>query len=223
MTKIIIDKLIRSRRKTISLIVEQDATLVVRAPLKTPLKYIRDLVLKKSVWIQRNQEISREKIRKNPPKEFVDGEAFLFLGSRYNLKIVDDVVDIELGDCLRIPRSLLPDARYHLISWYKRQAYAKIMERAEWYAKSTGLRYKSITVTGAEKRLGSCSINRKLNFSWRLAMAPLAVIDYVVVHELSHLEHKNHSIKFWNKVKTIMPEYREREKWVRENGYLLML
>ncbi len=78
MTNVEIDKLIRSKRKTISLAVMQDATLVVRAPLTTPIEYIHNLVLKKRHWIQRKQEILRERNRKNPPKEFVSGEAFLF-------------------------------------------------------------------------------------------------------------------------------------------------
>jgi predicted metal-dependent hydrolase len=179
-----IDKLIRSRRKTISLVVAQDATLVVRAPLTTPKEYIQDLVFKKRFWIKKKQEILRERYKRNPPKEFVNGEAFLFLGNVYRLKIVDDGVDIELGDSLEIPKRLLPHAKHLLIGWYRKQAHTKIMECVEWYAKLAGLRYESIKITGAEKRLGSCSINGKLNFSWRLMMAPLGIIDYVVVHEL---------------------------------------
>jgi len=223
MKKIKIDKLIRSKRKTISLVVTQDATLVVRAPLTTPIEYIQDLVMKKRLWINRRQQISREMNRKNPPKEFVSGEAFLLLGNVYRLKIVDNAVDIELGDSLKIPKHFLPHAKHYLINWYRKQAQTKITERVEWYAKLAGLRYESIRITGAEKRLGSCSVNGKLNFSWRLIMAPLGIIDYVVIHELSHLEHKNHSNRFWNKVKTMIPEYEQRGKWLKDNSFLLTL
>jgi len=223
MAKINIDKLIRSKRKTISLVVMQDARLIVYAPSTTPNEYIQDLVFKKRFWIKKRQEILRERYKRNPPKEFVSGEAFLFLGNVYRLKIVDDGIDIELGDSLNIPKHLLPHAKHSLINWYKKQAHMKIAERVDWYAKLTGIRYESIKITEAEKRLGSCGISGRLNFSWRLVMAPLGIIDYVVIHELSHLEHKNHSSKFWNKVKTIIPDYKQRDKWLKDNSFSLTI
>ena len=223
MVKINIDNLIRSKRKTISLVVTQDARLIIYAPSTTPKEYIQDLVFKKRFWIKKKQEIARGRYKRNPPKEFVSGEAFLFLGNVYRLEIVDDGIDIELGDSLKIPKRLLPHAKYSLINWYKKQARMKIAERVEWYAKLAGVQYESIKITEAERRLGSCGISGRLNFSWRLIMAPLGIIDYVVIHELSHLEHKNHSSKFWNKVKTIVPDYKQREKWLKDNSFSLTI
>jgi len=224
MTEIKIDKIIQSNRKTISLVVMQDARLVVYAPLKTPIDYIQNLVFKKRFWIKKQQKTLKGRYRKNLPKEFVNGEAFLFLGKVHKLIIInDDDADIELTDRLKIPRHLLPNAKHYLIEWYKKQACAKIKERVDWYTLLTGLQCKSIRITNAAKRLGSCGPNGTLNFSWRLIMAPLNVVDYVVVHELSHLEHKNHSTKFWNKVKTILPDYEQRKKWLKDNDNLLVL
>lgn len=221
MTEIIIDKLIRSRRKTVSLAITHDGRLIVRAPLKTPVDYIRKLVLKKSSWIKMGQETLKERCKKNPPKKFVNGETFLFAGNKYQLKIVDDCADIELNGSLNFPRRLLPVAKDFLINWYKRQALIKISERVDWYAKLAGLNYKSIKITTPMKRLGSCGRKGTLNFNWCVVLAPLSIIDYVVVHELSHLEHMNHSRKFWDKVKTIMPDYEQRKKWLKDNSYLL--
>lgn len=223
MTEITIDKLIRSRRKTISLAITPDGRLIVRAPLKTPVDFIRKFVLKKSSWIKKGQETLKERCKKNPPKEFINGETFLFLGKKYPFKVVDDGVDIELKDSLNIPRRLLPDAKDFLIDWYKRQALIKISERVNWYSKMAGLRYKSIRTTKAMKRLGSCGHKGTLNFNWCLILAPLGVIDYVVVHELSHLEHMNHSTKFWDKVKALMPDYEQKKKWLKDNSYLLTI
>ena len=217
MDEIKIDKIIRSHRKTIALVISQDTELVVRAPIHTPLEYIRNLVDKKRFWINRKQE----EIRKRPivkPKEFVNGEGFLFLGRSYKLEIVDGLQsDIELRDTLQLSRTRLPVAKETLIAWYKERALEKIRERCEWYARLTGYKPTSIKITGAKRRWGSCGPRGTLNFSWRLIMAPLEVVDYVVVHELVHLEEKSHAKKFWNKVKTILHDYEKREKWLKEN------
>lgn len=223
MIKINIDKLIRSRRKTISLVVTQDARLVIHAPLTTPIEYLHELIFKKRLWIKKKQEVAREMYKSHPPKEFVNGEAFLFLGNVYRLQIVDDGMDIELGNNLKFPRQLMPHAKRFLVEWYKERALIKIIERVDWYVNLTGLQHKSVKITDAKKRLGSCGINGTLNFSWRLIMAPLSIVDYVITHELSHLEYRNHSKKFWNRVKTILPDYEQRIKWLKENSHLLTL
>jgi len=223
MDEIKIDKVIRSYRKTIALVITQDTALVIRAPFHTPFEYIRNLVDKKRFWINRKQE----EIRKRPivkPKEFVNGEGFLFLGTSYRLEIVDNLhTDIELKDTLRISRNRLPEAKEKLIAWYKERALEKIRERCEWYARLTGYKPTSIKITGAKRRWGSCGPRGTLNFSWRLIMAPLEVVDYVIVHELVHLEEKNHAKRFWNKVRTILHDYEKREKWLKENKAAVIL
>ncbi len=91
------------------------------------------------------------------------------------------------------------------------------------YSEMTGLIHRSIKITSAKKRFGSCSPNGSLNFSWRLMMAPLNIIDYVVVHELVHIEERNHSKNFWNKVRIILPDYKQSEKWLKDNSQLLTI
>ncbi|MFN3599629.1 MAG: M48 family metallopeptidase, partial [Aquificaceae bacterium] len=130
---------------------------------------------------------------------------------------------LKLEDKFYLSKSALPNAKEVFIKWYKEKAYEKISERVEWYARMAGFKYNKVSITDAEKRWGSCSPKGNLNFSWRLIMAPLRVIDYVVVDELCHLEIKNHSKAFWIKVKTLMPDYRDCEMWLKEYGYLLRL
>jgi predicted metal-dependent hydrolase len=224
MSKIKIDKIIRSKRKTIALVVTQEATLVVRAPFTTSLTYIENLVRKKRTWIQEKQARFQRNQSKVLPKEFVNGEGFWYLGKEYKLEIVQHQdKPVVLEEHLKIAQERLPHAREYLIAWYKEQALQKITKRVEWYAKQTGLEYKSVKITNAQKRYGSCGAKGTLNFSWRLIMAPLRVLDYVVVHELAHLDEKNHSRKFWNKVKLMLPDYRERQEWLKENGSLLQI
>lgn len=221
MERIRIHKLIRSKRKTIALVIGSDATLTVRAPVHIPLNYIERLVNKKHLWIKRKiSEIeSRPKVR---PKEFVNGEGFLYLGKVYRFKIVDSGI-IFLGKDLFFPKSMLSNPAQYLKDWYKIQAAQKIQERVTWHAKEIGVNYKSINITDAQKRWGSCSQNGSLNFSWRLIMAPVQVVDYVVVHELAHIREKGHSQKFWNLIRMILPGYQENKKWLSENEMLLRI
>ncbi|NUM36789.1 MAG: M48 family metallopeptidase [Candidatus Brocadiae bacterium] len=219
MKKIKIEKIIRSNRKTIALTVTPDATLIVRAPMKTSLDYIENLVQKKRLWIESKQEFFQKNSQKYFPKEFVNGEGFWYLGKEYKLEIVENQeIPVILENTLKIAKECLPFAKKCLVQWYKQMAFYKISQRAKRYAKETGLSYNTIRITDAQKRWGSCGPKGTLNFSWRLIMSPMKILDYVVVHELAHLEEPNHSSRFWNKVKVLLPDYKERQEWLKENG-----
>lgn len=218
--KIQIDKIIRSKRRTVALIITKDGSLIVRAPFKTPLNYIEDFVNQKQLWILKKQSAVREYLQNNKSKEFRDGENFWYLGEAYQLKI-DENKKITLTEYLHFPFSFITNPKEHLIVWYKQQALKIIAERAFVFSKITGLKYKSIKINSAKKRLGSCSFCGNINFTWRLIMTPLYVIDYVVVHELAHLEVKNHSKQFWDKVRSILPEYEQAKKYLKENRAVL--
>ena len=128
------------------------------------------------------------------PKKFVDGEEFFYLGEIYKLYIVN-----QGGNCLRfsedffLPVNLRENARQVFIDWYKDRAREIIAERVNLYCAMTGYNFSKINITNAEQRWGSCGTTQNLNFTWRLIMAPLKVIDYIVVHEIVHLKEKNHS------------------------------
>ena len=113
-------------------------------------------------------------------------------------------------------------AKEVFVKWYKKWL-RKISERVCWYAQKRDFKYRKVNITNAQKRWGSSSSCGNLNFSWRLIMAPLPVVDYVVVHELVHLEERNHAKSFWNKVKMLMPDYEKHKDWLKQNGYLLRL
>ncbi len=224
MTKIRVDKIIRSKRRTIALEVARDATLIVRAPYRTPFDFIEKVVFKKRFWIKEKQEIVRDRYQRIVPKEFVSGEGFLYLGNMYKLEFIDDVdMPIVFNNGFKIARKNYDAAKEILIAWYKAQASHKISERVNWYSSLSGLKYNRIKISDAQRRWGSCSAKGNLNFSWRLIMAPFRVMDYVVVHELAHLEEKNHSKAFWNKVKTMLPDYGQYRKWLKENTHLLVI
>ncbi|MCF7908607.1 MAG: M48 family metallopeptidase [Candidatus Omnitrophica bacterium] len=222
MEKVKVDKIIRSRRRTLSLAITQDAQLIVRAPFGISDKLIKDFVSQKKEWIEKKQEIAKKRKAQTKTKQFINGEEFFYLGSPYRFRALDRR-DIVLTEYLEFPKSLLPQARSCLIEWYRAKALNKISERLDFFVEVTGLRYKSLRISNAYKRFGSCSASGRLNFAWRLIIAPLQVIDYVIVHELAHLEVRNHSRRFWSKVKTIIPDYKKYQRWLKENGHLLVV
>jgi len=223
-TGVQIDKIIRTKRKTIALQVTDDAKLVVRAPFNADDDTIIEIVLKHRRWIEEKKKEIEARDPKLSRKEFVDGEGFLYLGRYYKLNIVDDQSEpLKFEGAFYLSRYVLPHAQETFMQWYKNKALEKISERAGLYAKKRGFKYNKIKITNAQKRWGSCSFKGNLNFSWRLIMAPLPVLDYVVIHEHVHLEERNHAKSFWDKVKTLMPDYEIHSNWLLKNGYLLNL
>lgn len=219
---VLIDKVVRSSRRSVSLIITKDATLEVRAPFNVPLDIIKKFVGEKKAWIERKKEQMRKLRVCVLTRQFVDGEEFLYEGNNYKLESLD-CETICISDALLFPKKFLPDAKLHLIAWYKTQALTKIIERVSYYADSTGLKYKVIKLTSAKRSWGSCSYKGSLRVNWRLIMAPPSILDYVVVHELVHLVEKNHSRQFWDKVRTILPDYKEQKSWLKQKGNTLVL
>jgi len=218
----LIDKIIRSKRRTIALVITKDATLEVRAPFNASLGIIEKFVAEKRSWIEKKKAFVNKNRTNVLPKNFVDGEEFIFAGNIYKLQC-GNCDAISISSALHLPQKLLPQAKQHLTIWYKNQALKKIIERANHYANITQLKYKAIKLTSAKRSWGSCSHKGSLRINWRLVMAPLNILDYVVVHELIHLVEKNHSKQFWHRVQTILPNYKEQKNWLKLNGNTLTL
>ncbi|MBI4731939.1 MAG: M48 family metallopeptidase, partial [Chloroflexi bacterium] len=219
---IAIDRLVRSRRKTIALIVQPDGTLLVRAPLKIPEAHVRKFVEQHADWITKNQTRA-QKYAPPPHKKYKDGETFLYLGQSYPLEIIPrqrSALTFD-GATFHLAKSALLKAEEAFVRWYKRQAALVFLERAVFLARKHGFHYEKIRISSARTRWGSCSSKGTLSFTYRLAMAPPEVIDYVVIHELVHTKIKNHSKTFWARVSEIMPGYKLHVRWLRQNGKTL--
>ncbi len=223
MDDIPIQKVVRSRRRTIALVITPDAHLIVRAPLRASAALIDEVIRKKHGWI-RKQITAMQQRPQAIVHAYEEGEIFYFLGRAYPLQIVDDAGPaIERTDRLCVSRTILPDIRGRLKRWYMEEAHTEIHARCMWFSMMTGYTPASVCITDARQRWGSCTHKGGLNFSWRLIQAPPGIVDYVIVHELVHLRQHNHSKKFWNKVQEMMPDYERRRKWLRENERLLMI
>ena len=217
-----IDEIVRSKRRTISLEVTRDARLVVHAPLKTSKAAIDNAVEQKRGWVQRKLDDARRRDAKYPPKKCSEGETFELLGKAYILCFEDGASAVSAsGGRLIAPCVDKVDVRSAITAWYKAQAGAVLLRRTEYYAKLAGVSFKSLKITSALSRWGLCSGSGGLCFTWRLVMAPVEMIDYVVVHELSHIGHPDHSREFWRRVGELMPDYAVRREWFRQNAALL--
>ena len=220
-----INRIIRSRRRTLAVQVAPDGSVTVRAPVRASDKAIRSFVEGHAEWIARKQQRAREKMEAWPPRRFAEGEVFLYLGSPYPLHI-DGAAGTPLAfDNQRfvLAASHAGNGRETFERWYRDQAAGIIGEAAEHYAKRSGIEYDRVRITGALRRWGSCSAAGSLCFTWRLAMAPLEAVDYVVAHELAHIRHRNHSRAFWAEVERMLPDYRVRRRWLRDNEHMLTL
>ena len=221
-------QLIRSkrRRKTISLHIKEDGRLVIYVPYHTPKGEIEGFIKEKESWVIKKIS-EKERSIKEREKAFIPGEKFLYSGELYPLEIGDTndkgfPLKLSFGKFI-LDKDHLEEARDLFIHWYKREAKEKIEGRVHYFSNRLQLFPKGIKITSAKYRWGSCSRDGRLSFSWRLIMAPLSVIDYVLIHELVHIREKNHSKRFWTYLETILPDYRKHRFWLKENGHRLWL
>jgi len=220
-----IDKIIRSKRKSLYLVVDTNAKLIVKAPLRCSNRAIRESVERHQDWILHKQQYAGAHHRPSCPKKYIASERFLYLGKEYEL-FVTETTNIPLEfkrDKFVLAENRRINARDLFIRWYSKEAFRIISDRANLYSYISGIKYRKLNISDAKSRWGSCSPNGNLNFSWTLIMAPLEVIDYVIMHELVHIKIKNHSKQFWQKVQSFIPEFKCRRNWLKENQNLLNL
>ncbi|MFZ6030225.1 MAG: M48 family metallopeptidase [Chloroflexota bacterium] len=218
-----IDRLIRSKRKTVALIIERDGRLVVRAPQHLSLPRIQSLVDAKAAWIEQKRAQIETVQAAHPataPKRYENGESFAFLGAQYPLAIVPGErprLTFVKGKFL-LTEAGVPHAERLFTAWYRRQARQICGERSTAFARQMGVTYARIRISSARTRWGSCSSRGTLSFTWRLVLMPQEIIDYVVVHELAHRCEPNHSPRFWAVVEQYMPDYKRRRAWLKKGG-----
>lgn len=221
MPPITIKKLIRSRRKTIALVVQPDGSLLVRAPMLTSRSAIDAFVASKSAWIEKAIARQQQREKQAQRYRFVEGEKFYYLGKQYPLRIVPAQKPALVFDlAFSLAQKSLPRARQLFTTWYRQQARLYLGQRVQRLSDLHGYRFRSIRITSARTRWGSCSTRGSLNFSWRIIMLPSEMIDYIILHELAHTIHHNHSPRFWQQVEKTVPDYLVKRKWLRENNHL---
>lgn len=212
-----------ARRKTARIQVHAGVVSVI-VPDTYPSNKIDILVNKRTRWIKEKLLVQHQWLPLKQ-KEYVSGECFCYLGRHYRLKIetnAEESVKLVNGRLsVQTNNNKADDIRDALISWYKSHAQHKLQAKVKRYSKLMNVSPTSMKIRDYTARWGSCSTKGHIQFNWKIIIAPNSAVDYVVVHELSHLVEHNHSPNFWKLVKAVMPEYEKQREWLRENGHLL--
>jgi predicted metal-dependent hydrolase len=162
-------------------------------------------------------------------REFVDGESLTYLGRQYRLRVTateDGKASCRLrGGWLEIalPQSVpASDRRKHIVaaieSWFRAQARARLASRARFWAERLGIAFGELLITSPGKRWGSCDAANNIRINWRIMMAPLSLVDYVLAHELCHIKHRDHSDAFWRLLASVMPDCERRRAALKKLG-----
>jgi hypothetical protein len=214
-------QIIRSKRKTLSLSINENADLVVRAPHRVSYDEIQKFISEKSAWIDNKQRLIKAQLEDNLNQHSSD--QCLYLGSLYPLKIDNNSIEpISFnGQMFTITNVNRERISLPLKSWYKKRFIEVALPRLSYFSDKHNLKVNQVRVKEQKTLWGSCSSKNNINLNYLLIMAPMKVIDYVIVHELVHTIHKNHSANFWQKVETIMPNYKDARNWLKDNGYRL--
>lgn len=208
--------LTRSRRKTLAIYITENAQLDVRAPLKMSVKDIESFLRLKESWI--NAHIAAKQEKNRLQNEFVldYGSKLLLLGAEYPIEQRNGSRCGFDGTVFYMPGGFDGNAiKENAVKIYKLLAKKYIAAKVSAYSDAVGVTPCSVKINSAKTRWGSCSGRNSLNFSWRLMMASEAAVDYVVVHELSHILYHDHSNGFWTQVASVMPDYKECQKQLK--------
>lgn len=219
-----------NRKKSISLSI-RDGAIVILAPRRVPDREILELMVKRTEWI-RSALAKQAESQQIAKRKFVDDDRFLFLGKEYPLRVIDGPrakAELEEGVFIVHARRAhtqerrARSVRAAFLRWYKEEAEVFITDRTNHYAAQMGAAPGRILFRDYKSMWGKCTSQGEITYNWKLVMAPPRIVDYVIVHELAHLQHLNHSRDFWDCVDRIIPDYKLRRKWLKDHGETLAI
>ena len=229
--------ILRGKRKTLSMMVNKDGSIMVKAPHLFPTdSEIQRFVESKIEWVlsQRQKQQDREDMKL--VRRFETDYSFPYLGE-------ERLVEMQPGKKIHIAykegkiaiqtpkyeallqdyeseenRSHIEKLQKELKKWYKKQGKDYITKRVEYYQEIVGVDVTSVSIKSRKSQWGSCDSNGNLTFSWKLIMAAHLAVDYVVIHELCHRKYMDHSKQFWNEVQKYMPDFKMQKRWLEEHS-----
>ena len=213
----------RSNRKTLSITVTRGGEVVVKAPHKLPMSEINIFVAEKQPWIQ--EKLSRINKTISDNSDVLNYQKLMLFGQKYSGYRSQTAKEITFdSDRILIPTKIKDE---HLLkklkAWYKSYAHDVLKERLLYIEEKIRLKSKSFKISDTRGRWGSCNSSGEININFRVIMLPPNIIDYVLVHELSHLLEMNHSKNFWATVGKILPAYSDFRRQIKQYAYLLEL
>lgn len=213
-------------RHSVEITIERDGSLTVAAPEEATPAKLTEIVLEKREWIYR--KLARKEMLLGgppPPKEFVPGEGFFYLGSSYRLRLID--TDLQKPDApplvlrrgwFELARKKQGRAARHFLAWYERHGQAWIDRHTAAASSRLGVIPNSVDVRALGNRWGACTPDGRLLFHWRVVLLPARAAEYVILHELAHLHEPNHGPAFWKVMARAMPDHLARKEWLAIHG-----
>lgn len=217
------------KRKTLGIYIDLFGNVTLRVPKNTQESQITNLIESKWAWIHKTCQDMKEKSQGYKERTYAEGDSLLFLGEE---RIVNRVMEetstlsIRLGpEGIQIRGPIVPEEEMKkaVKKFYKQQLKAILEERIQVYQKHFKVKPRGFKITDNKKTWGTCNSRYELTFNYRLMMAPIQVIDYLVIHEMAHMVHLNHDRSFWRLVGSLMRDYETCEAWLQESQYKMMV
>ncbi|EQF25271.1 hypothetical protein QEW_1978 [Clostridioides difficile CD160] len=230
--------LLYKNRKNISIKIDSFGKIIVTSPPSISKKIIRDIIIEKGDWILKKSEKYKGREESYQQRMFIAGEKFLYLGKEYSLVIKETLensvkksnykINIDESQIIIHTNDTSKDfIKTSLKHWYKTESQRIVLERIDFLKSNCEIIKRlipaSVKIKEQKKRWGSCTSQKNIYINSKISMARVDVIDYIIIHEFSHLIHMNHSKKFYDLVKSIMPDYKEKENWLKINGYKIII
>ena len=212
-------------RRTLAIQISPMEKIMVFSPIGLSEDYIIEKVRSKGAWIIKKLAEFANSDFLPQKKQFLTGESFLYLGKTHKLNVLlnrniarPKVELIQNNIIIFSPLKEPEILREALQKWYKKEAKEIILKKVEFFRKICNADPSLVKIKEQKRRWGSCSSKGNIYFNWRIVMAPEKVIDYIVVHEISHIIHKNHSPVFYRQIESILPDYKNCRKWLKDFG-----
>ena len=220
---IVPDYIERSKRKTLSLTVLKNGSVIVKAPINMRDEIITNFVESKQSWL--HEKLSSIKATQNKFEDVISGKQVMIYGNKYSV-VKTDIKQIQTSNKfeLFVPAKYEGEKQIKAITlWFKKLAKKVLAERLAFIEKRINLKSTSFKIGDSRGRWGSCNSYGNIIINYRVVMLPPSIIDYVLVHELCHLLELNHSKKFWQNVEKFLPNFEIQRKNIKEYGFLLGL
>lgn len=210
-----------ARRRTLEVRVTRDNRVRVLCPMILRDSQIVDFVHAKSGWIESKLRINTSKTHASS-QVITEGSVLFFRGQKLTLaatRAEQTAITIDQDQLTLQAREICPKSLNALLrDWFYQHAREILLDRTEFYSQALDHRPKKIIFKVYRSMWGRCNARGEIAFDWRIVMAPDSVIEYLVVHELCHLIHFDHSCRFWDLVESVKPDFRESKSWLRTNA-----
>lgn len=213
-------EIIYKKRKSIGIQIDYYGRVQIVVPKETTDEVIQKLIEDKGEWIEQKVQEMKKRLEGDEEKVYENGEGFMYLGKSFpiminknyeekdSVKFIDDEIHVFVKE------SDEESIKKALKRFYYKECKSLVEKRIRFYQKEFKVKPKSVSISDSVANWGTCNSKLELTFNWKLAMAPVEVIDYVVVHEMCHMVHLNHDRSFWRLVGKILPDYEKRSNWL---------